>query len=85
MQTEPKWTTLKGPFFSRIDRLDKKDLRVSGIFALLTFALSILTLIFSSCSSAVAETFNLSWILLSLIQFPINLLQLFESLLIVIG
>lgn len=68
MQSKQRWTTLKGPFFAALDKLDKNDLRVSEIFAFLTIALSLLT-----CSSAREETSSFSWILFSLLQFPLNL------------
>jgi hypothetical protein len=65
MQTETRRAPLKRSFFSR---LDEKDLRISVIFALFTFALSLLI-----CSRAWAQTNSASWILLFLLEFPLSL------------
>ena len=72
MQSKPAWTILKEPLFSVLDKLGKKDLRISVIFALFMVSLSL-----SACYSADGEIFSYSWFLLFIILFPINFSQPF--------
>jgi hypothetical protein len=77
-----KLTTLKGPFFSRLDKLDKTDLRLSEVFAVLTLALSIFTsYYFETCSSIKPGPSSFSYNILFLILFPLNLLEFSRDLL----
>lgn len=65
MPTEPPRAPLKSSFLSR---LDKRDLLVSVIFALFTFALSLLI-----CSAGWEDKYSASWIMLFLLEFPLGL------------
>jgi hypothetical protein len=73
MQAESKLPQLKRSFFSS---LDKKDLCVSVVFALLLAALAMLTCrlsepgTFGMFPTFTTENYSFSWILLSLIKFP---------------